>query len=163
MILASFEGQLCLCDWKYRKMRMAVDNRIKGGLGSEYFEESTVVIRKAIDQLEEYFAGERKEFGIQLLMVGTSFQNQIWNELINIPYGETESYLGLSHRISNKKAIRAVAAANGANALSIFVPCHRIIGSRGELVGYAGGTGAKKKLLQLEGAITKDTQLEIFE
>jgi len=163
MILASFEGQLCLCDWKYRKMRMAVDNRIKGGLGSEYFEESTDVIRKAIDQLEEYFAGERKEFGIQLLMVGTSFQNQIWNELINIPYGETESYLGLSHRISNKKAIRAVAAANGANALSIFVPCHRIIGSRGELVGYAGGTGAKKKLLQLEGAITKDTQLEIFE
>jgi len=141
---------------------MTVDNRIKGGLGGEYFEESTDVIMKAIDQLAEYFAGERKEFGIQLLMVGTPFQNQIWNELINIPYGETESYLGLSHRLSNDKAIRAVAAANGANALSIFVPCHRIIGSKGELVGYAGGTNVKKKLLELEGVLRKDIQLEIF-
>jgi len=132
------------------------------GLKANYLEGKSTVAETAICQLEEYFARDRKEFSLQLLLVGTAFQQKIWNELINIPYGVTESYLGLSHKIKNVKAIRAVAAANGANALSIFVPCHRIVGSKGEMIGYAGGKEVKKKLLQLEQALPLDNQLELF-
>ncbi|HIP27800.1 MAG TPA: methylated-DNA--[protein]-cysteine S-methyltransferase, partial [Sulfurovum sp.] len=85
-----------------------------------------------------------------LLMVGTDFQRSVWDGLIKIPYGTTASYLELSKNIDNEKAVRAVASANGANAISILIPCHRIIGSNGDLVGYAGGLSAKKKLLELE-------------
>lgn len=163
LILGSYENQLCLCDWRYRKMRMGIDKRIQAGLGTGYIDENSEENDQAIGQLEEYFIGERKEFSIKLLMVGTPFQHKVWNELVNIPFGETETYLGLSKKINNEKAIRAVASANGANALSIFVPCHRIIGSRGELVGYAGGLDAKKNLLNLENKGQFPEQLDLFE
>jgi len=86
-------------------------------------------------------------------MVGSPFQKSVWEELLKIPYGSTETYLGISNKLNNPKAIRAVASANGANAISVIVPCHRIIGSDGNLVGYAGGIDVKSKLLTLEGAI----------
>jgi len=101
-------------------------------------------------QLDEYFLGERSEFDIPLLLVGSEFQQGVWRALLEVPYGETASYLDLSKRLNNEKAIRAVASANGANAISIIVPCHRIIGSNGELTGYAGGLPLKKRLLDLE-------------
>ena len=163
LIMGSFEEQLCICDWRYRKMRTGIDKRIQSGLDAVYEEGETLIIVSAKQQLEEYFSGDREEFNIKLLMVGTSFQHTIWNELVKVPYGETETYLGLSQKINNEKAIRAVAAANGANALAIFVPCHRIIGSKGELVGYAGGLGVKKKLLQLENIEKYPEQLNLFE
>jgi methylated-DNA-[protein]-cysteine S-methyltransferase len=100
--------------------------------------------------MKDYFAHERKDFNIPLLTVGTDFQKSVWEGLIKIPYGTTASYLELSKNIGNEKAVRAVASANGANAISILIPCHRIIGSNGDLVGYAGGLPAKKKLLELE-------------
>ncbi len=150
LILGSFENKLCLCDWRYRKMRKEIDQRIQSGLDAEYVEEETDVILETKKQLHEYFKKERKEFDIPLKLVGTNFQQNIWNELLNISYGKTETYLGLSKKIKNTKAIRAVAAANGANAISIIVPCHRIIGSDGDLIGYAGGLNIKRKLLQLE-------------
>lgn len=150
LILGSFENKLCLCDWRYRKMRKEIDQRIQSGLDAEYVEEETDVILETKKQLHEYFKKERKEFDIPLKLVGTNFQQNIWNELLNISYGKTETYLGLSKKIQNTKAIRAVAAANGANAISIIVPCHRIIGSDGDLIGYAGGLNIKRKLLQLE-------------
>ena len=162
LILGSFEDQLCMCDWRYRKMRHSIDKRIQTGLNATYEEKYSPLISKAITQLEEYLSGERKEFSIKLLMVGTSFQHQIWNELVKIPFGATDTYMGLSRRISTEKAIRAVAAANGANALSIFVPCHRIIGTNGELIGYAGGIEVKKKLLQLENSSNYPEQLNLF-
>ena len=152
LILGVFEDQLCLCDWKFRKMRQAVDDRIKKGLQSEMEEGSHPILEQAIQQLEEYFSGVRKDFDLPILLVGSDFQKKVWNSLIQIPYGQTKSYLQLSNEMKNPDAIRAVATANGANALSILVPCHRIIGSDGSLVGYAGGLDAKKKLLQLEGA-----------
>jgi len=99
---------------------------------------------------EEYFASKRTQFEIPLLLLGTDFQKLVWNALIEVPYGETASYLELAKSISKPKAVRAVATANGANAISILVPCHRIIGSNGDLVGYAGGLSTKKKLLELE-------------
>ena len=95
------------------------------------------------------------------MLVGSDFQKTVWNTLLQIPYGKTETYLGLSKSMNNEKAIRAVASANGANAFSIIVPCHRVIGSDGKLVGYAGGLSVKKKLLELEGALATN-QLSLF-
>jgi len=150
LLLGSYEGKLCLADMKYRKMRTTIDSRIQKGLKAEYVEESSEIIDATIKQMKEYFAHERKDFDIPLLMVGTEFQQSVWHGLLKIHYGTTASYLELSKNIGNKKAVRAVASANGANAISIMIPCHRIIGSDGSLTGYAGGLPAKKKLLELE-------------
>jgi methylated-DNA-[protein]-cysteine S-methyltransferase len=162
LILGSFQDKLCLCDWRYRKMRDEIDNRIKKSLDSIYLEEETPVIQAAKEQLNEYLNGQRKEFSIPLLLVGTDFQQSVWNELLKISYGKTETYLGLSKKLGNEKAIRAVAGANGANSISIFIPCHRIIGSDGKLIGYAGGLSTKKKLLRLEGSAQDGGQLNLF-
>jgi len=150
MILGSYEGKLCLADWKHRKHRSQIDKRLQKALRAEYVEESSEVIEKSIKQLAAYFVNERKTFDIPLLMLGTDIQKSVWQGLIEIPYGTTASYLELSKSIGKEKAVRAVATAIGANALSIFIPCHRIIGSDGSLTGYAGGIDAKKKLLDLE-------------
>ncbi|MDQ6977277.1 MAG: methylated-DNA--[protein]-cysteine S-methyltransferase [Ghiorsea sp.] len=153
LILGSFDNQICMVDWRCRKMRESIDARLQKGLNAGYIQEDTVVLQQARQQLDEYFNRERKTFDVPLLMVGTDFQKQVWRGLIDIPYGTTCSYLELSKNIGNDKAVRAVASANGANAISIMIPCHRIIGSDGSLVGYAGGLPAKKKLLQLEQAL----------
>ena len=108
------------------------------------------VIEKAARQLDEFFAGKRKEFDVPLLFVGTDFQKTVWNELLEIPFGKTVSYGEMAQRIGMSKAVRAVANANGANSISIFAPCHRVIGSDRSLTGYGGGLPAKKFLLELE-------------
>jgi len=105
-----------------------------------------------IKQLDEYFTQKRKNFDLELDMHGTEFQQTVWRELLNIPYGKTISYKELAMRKWDLKTIRAVAAANGANPLSIIVPCHRVIGSNGSLTGYAGGLWRKRWLLELEKA-----------
>ncbi|MBK6379701.1 MAG: methylated-DNA--[protein]-cysteine S-methyltransferase [Chitinophagaceae bacterium] len=115
-------------------------------------------IKACIKQLDEYFAGTRTEFSIHTLQVGTEFQQTVWKELCNIPYGRTISYLELSKRIGNVKAIRAVGTANGNNSISIIVPCHRVIGSDGSLVGYGGDLWRKKWLLEHEGKIANGVQ-----
>jgi len=150
LILGSFEDKLCLLDFRYRKMRPTVDNRIKKGLNSDFIEHEDATIRTAKKQIDEYLTGTRKEFEVPILMVGTEFQKTVWRALQQIKYGETASYLDLAKSINNEKAVRAVANANGANSLGLIIPCHRIIGSNGELVGYGGGLPAKKKLLKLE-------------
>ena len=162
LVLGDFRNELCLCDWRYRKMRPEIDKRIKDGLNAEFSEELTPLIELLKLQLNEYFEGKRKAFELPLLMVGSDFQKSVWNELLKIPFGKTVSYLKLSQQLGNEKAIRAVASANGANAISILVPCHRIIGSDGSLTGYAGGLTTKKKLLQLEGSLKTDSQLKLF-
>lgn len=100
--------------------------------------------------MDEYFNGERTAFEVPLLFVGTDFQKSVWYKLLDIPYGSTVSYGELAKQLDMPKAVRAVAAANGANAISIFAPCHRVIGSNHTLVGYGGGLPAKKRLLDLE-------------
>ena len=162
LIIGSYKSDLVLCDWKYRKMRDSIDKRIQSGLNSGYVEEETPVIQKTIGQLDEYFSEKRKEFDIPLKFIGTDFQKSVWRELLKIPFGKTESYLGLSRKLNNEKAIRAVASANGANAISILVPCHRIVGSNQELTGYAGGLAAKKKLLTIENSVLVSRQLDLF-
>lgn len=152
LILGSFNGKLCLCDWRYRRSRTTIDKRIKTLLNSEYnpLQEDDEVIAQAKIELEEYWKGNRKDFTLPLMFAGTDFQKSVWNELLLIPYGTTSTYLAQSLKLNNKEAIRAVASANGANAISIIVPCHRIIGSNNDLVGYAGGLKVKSSLIKLE-------------
>ena len=152
LLLGSFNDKLCLCDWQVEKHRDHVDKRLKRVLQADFEDSSSAVIEKAIVLLNEFFAGKRKRFDLPLLFVGTNFQKRVWNELLKIPYGKTISYGEMASRIGMPRAVRAVANANGANAISIFVPCHRVIGSDGSLTGYGGGLAAKKKLLELETA-----------
>lgn len=112
--------------------------------------EARTVFGKAIDQLAEYFAGERTEFDIATRPEGTDFQRTVWAALTEIPYGETRTYGQIAARIGNPKSSRAVGLANGRNPLSIIVPCHRVIGSTGSLTGYGGGVERKRFLLDLE-------------
>jgi methylated-DNA-[protein]-cysteine S-methyltransferase len=105
-----------------------------------------------VQELEEYFKRERTVFTIPIAPVGTPFQQRVWTELRTIPYGETRSYRQLADAIGNRSAMRAVGAANGRNPISIIVPCHRVIGSNGTLVGYGGGLERKRFLLELEQA-----------
>ncbi len=161
LLVGCYNDQVCLCDWRYRKKREQIDTRIKSLLAAEYSFEPHPLFSVLENQLNGYLVCKRKAFDLPLLMVGTDFQQKVWNALLEIPYGETSTYLGLSERMGDTKAIRAVAAANGANAISIIVPCHRVIGSKRELIGYAGGLQAKKKLLDLEGAFN-DGQLSLF-
>ena len=118
------------------------------------------VIRDCKQQLEEYFAGTRKDFSLLLSQSGTDFQRRVWSELINIPYGKTTSYLQLAKNIGDIKSIRAVGAANGKNNIAIIVPCHRVIGNNGTLVGYAGGLDKKKWLLDFESRMTGQQVLD---
>ncbi len=150
LVIGSFQGKLCILDFRYRKMRNTVDGRIKKGLDADFVEKEDEVIIETKNQLHEYLSGERKEFEIPLLLVGSDFQKKVWRELLNIPYGETISYLDLARRINNPKAVRAVASANGANAMGIIIPCHRVIESNGGLGGYGGGVEVKKRLLKME-------------
>ena len=108
------------------------------------------LIKMAIKQLDEYFAGERKVFDLPLNQDGTNFQQQVWQNLLTIEYGKTISYAQLSNQMKSPLAIRAIAAANGKNSLWIIVPCHRVIGSDGSLTGYAGGLWRKQWLLEHE-------------
>ena len=163
LLIGSFRDQLVLCDWKFRKMRDAVDDRIKDGLQADFMDAESEITRKTVEQLETYFAGKLEQFSMPLLTVGSAFQRKVWDLLRTIPYGETRSYLDLSKMAGNEEAIRAVAAANGANAISIIIPCHRIIGSDGSLTGYAGGLSVKKRLLKMEGKDRGDEQLELFD
>ena len=109
-----------------------------------------VELEDCVFQLQEYFDGKRKDFDIKLNPEGTDFQKKVWNQLLEIPYGKTLSYLELSKQLGDVKAIRAVANANGKNPIWIIIPCHRVIGSDGNLTGYAGGLNRKQWLLEHE-------------
>jgi len=111
------------------------------------------VLQATEAQLGEYFAGARRDFDLPLSPQGTDFQLQVWRELARIPFGATISYAQLAQRIGNPEAVRAVGAANGRNPLPIVLPCHRVIGADGALVGFGGGLPTKQFLLRLEGAL----------
>ena len=126
---------------------------------SNYIIKEITLIKKAASQLFEYLNGKRKKFDLPLLKEGTDFQISVWNELLKIPYGETRSYKDIAIAINNEKAVRAVGMANNRNKISIFIPCHRVIGSNKKLVGYGGGLEIKEFLLNLE----KKNQLKKIE
>lgn len=114
-------------------------------------------LQSCVSQLQEYFDGQRHHFDFKINPQGTEFQQKVWRELLNIPFGKTISYLELSKKLGDVKAIRAVASANGRNPLWIVVPCHRVIGTDGSLTGYAGGLWRKKWLLEHENPTTQQS------
>jgi methylated-DNA-[protein]-cysteine S-methyltransferase len=134
-------------------MRNRVDKRINQGLNADFIEQDNDILQKTRQQIDEYLSAQRKQFDIPILMVGSDFQKQVWQQLIGVSYGQTSSYLDLAKKINNKKAVRAVASANGANSIALIVPCHRIIESNGELGGYGGGLSVKKRLLKIEACL----------
>ena len=150
LVLASFADRLCLCDWSDNPFAERNRRRIEKYLKATSKTETTSVLEETKRQLDEYFAGKRKAFDIQLCLVGTDFQHEVWNVLRDIPYGSTKSYKDIAQGIGKPKAVRAVAGAIGANAISILIPCHRVIGSNHSLTGYAGGLEAKRVLLGIE-------------
>ncbi len=146
---ATDEG-VCLFDFQYRKSIDAIMARIERLAGDKFSEGEHPHFQLLESQIGEYFSGERKDFDVQLHLLGTPFQKSVWMGLVQIPYGDTRSYKQQSIFLGNEKAIRAVAGANGENGIAIIVPCHRVIGDNGSLVGYGGGLQRKKWLLEHE-------------
>jgi methylated-DNA-[protein]-cysteine S-methyltransferase len=136
----------------------------KVSIRDETVEETTTnqpLLLEAIKQLDEYFAGDRKDFDLPLNQPGTDFQQEVWQELLKIPYGKTITYGQQSDKMKNPLAIRAIAAANGKNNLWVIVPCHRVIGSNGSLTGYAGGLWRKQWLLDHEARVMGTGQTKL--
>lgn len=127
--------------------------------GADWEEGDHAVLRETHKQLQEYFAGKRRSFALPLAPQGTPFQQQVWWELANIPFGGTISYADLAQRLGRPTATRAVGAANGRNPIPIVLPCHRVIGTDGSLTGFGGGLPTKQYLLQLEGALPREADL----
>lgn len=126
---------------------------------AEITEEIPSILQECVTQLQEYFAGNRREFSVKINPQGTDFQKKVWHELQNIPYGTTITYKELAIRLGDVLCIRAAGTANGKNKINIIIPCHRVIGSDGSLTGYGGGLPRKRFLLQLEG---KNTDVGLF-
>ncbi len=125
---------------------------------ADHWQRNDGMFKEVAKQLKAYFAGKLKEFDLPLTLDGTDFQNQVWKNLATIPYGETATYGEMAKKAGRPKASRAVGAANGANPLPIVLPCHRVIGSTGDLTGFGGGMDAKKFLLGLEGALPAEQE-----
>jgi len=133
-----------------------INKKPEENIGTKREAGKITLVSNVFKQLREYFKRERKKFDLPLDIIGTDFQMKVWKELLKIPYGEVITYNQLAINLGNKKVIRAAAAANGANPLPILIPCHRVIGSDGSLVGYGGGLAVKQKLLELEGSWSLD-------
>lgn len=150
LLLGSVGDELCLCNWTGGRHHGRVDKRLQSLLQADYEMAPSAVTIEAARQLDEYFARRRTQFDVPLRFAGTPFQLRVWHALLEIPYGQTVSYGELARQIGVPSAVRAVANANGANAISIFAPCHRVVGSTGSLTGYGGGLAAKQFLIELE-------------
>jgi AraC family transcriptional regulator of adaptative response/methylated-DNA-[protein]-cysteine methyltransferase len=151
MIAAASETHLLLFEFPHRRMIDTQFERVRRAVNGDLAPGDSPVFTILRSQLDEYFRGGRREFTVPLHTPGTPFQMRVWSELTRIPCGTTTSYGRLAETIGQPNAVRAVARANGDNRIAILIPCHRVIGSNGELVGYGGGLWRKRKLLDLEG------------
>ena len=151
LLLCAQGGRILMCDWMVEGRIERTLRRIgKYHFNDEIVPEDSSLLEKAFSELDEYFAGLRREFDLPLLPLGTDFQISVMKALGKVPYGKTVSYRDMAEAVGLPRAVRAVANAVGANPLSIFIPCHRVVGSDGRLTGYAGGLEAKRYLLDLE-------------
>jgi O-6-methylguanine DNA methyltransferase len=133
---------------------LRAEKSANGKAAAVQFEQSAGALERYVDELEEYFAGQRREFSFALDLRGTDFQVACWRALLKIPYGETRSYADIARAVDRPTGFRAVGMANNRNPIAIVVPCHRVIASDGTLCGYGGGLDIKRKLLELEGALS---------
>jgi AraC family transcriptional regulator of adaptative response/methylated-DNA-[protein]-cysteine methyltransferase len=150
MLAAATDSHLVLFEFPHRRMITTQLDRVRRAMECDLSPGESPVFPMLRAQLAEYFDGERREFTVPLHVPGTPFQTRVWAELQRIPCGTTTSYSRLAESIGQPNAVRAVARANGDNRIAIIIPCHRVIGSSGELVGYGGGLWRKRKLLELE-------------
>lgn len=150
LVLASTDHTLCLCDWNGMPCAGRNLRRIARHLEADLCTESSMIIEEAVRQLDEYFAGCRREFSMPLQPVGTDFQLRVWRALLDIPCGQTRSYMDIARAIGSPRSARAAAQAIGANGIAILIPCHRVIGSNQSLTGFAGGLDKKAWLLDHE-------------
>ena len=150
MLAGAFNDKICLLEFIDRRMLETQIKRIKKILNTEPVPGNAPIFDDLNHQLDEYFQGKRNNFSIPLSFEGTPFQMKVWKELLKIPYGTTVSYKTQAINIGNPKALRAVGKANGDNRIAIIIPCHRVIGSNGELVNYGGGIWRKQYLINLE-------------
>jgi methylated-DNA-[protein]-cysteine S-methyltransferase len=153
MFACAVDEGICLLEFTDRKNIEKQLKSLSKSLDSEIIEKDHFHFKQLEQELKEYFEGKREMFGVPLFVKGTAFQEKVWQLLREIPMGEIRTYKQQSEFLGNPKAIRAVGTANGINKIAILIPCHRVIGSNGELVGYAGGIWRKQKLLELEKAI----------
>lgn len=153
LIIGMIDRRLCLCDWAgSEKFRHNLE-KVKQLSSSVAFDGISLPIARVEEALDAYFEGRLRKFDIPLAVYGTPFQKRVWQALDKIPYGRTTTYAALANELGIPKSVRAVAAAVARNPLSIVRPCHRAIGSGGQLTGYAGGLDAKRGLLRLEGIL----------
>lgn len=159
MLAGGTEDGICLLEFVDRRMLETQINRVTKRLKARVLPGECQYFETLKEQLDEYFASKRQQFHIPLVLAGTPFQQKVWSLLQTIPYGETRSYKQQSETLGDPSAIRAVARANGDNRVSILIPCHRVIGSTGELVGYGGGLWRKQYLLNLESTPPLDFEI----
>lgn len=150
MIAGATEDGICLLEFSDDKILSDELSELKELLMTDIKEGRSKHLRQLKKQIKEYFAGKRKEFSLSLVTPGSEFQQAVWKELLKIPFGETISYHEQAEAIKNPGAVRAVGSANGTNRIAIIIPCHRVIGSDGRLVGYGGGLKRKQWLLDHE-------------
>ena len=156
MIAGATDRGLCLLEFIHRKTFADQLARLERYVGTPA-EGSHPLLAELEGQLGEYFGGGRREFDLPLFLAGTDFQERVWRALLQIPYGATISYAELARRVGSRGGSRAVGSANGANRIAIVVPCHRVIQANGDLGGYGGGLGRKRKLLDLEAGASQGT------
>ena len=159
MLAGATDAGVCLLEFIDREMLENQLSRLKRMLCAEFIPGSNRHFESLHQQVQEYFAGTRKEFSLPLVMQGTPFQQDVWKALQAIPYGETRSYQAQAGLLGKPRAVRAVAQANGDNRISIIIPCHRVIGKDGKLVGYGGGLWRKRFLLDLEVGAPRENTL----
>ena len=150
MFVCATDKGICMLEFTDRRMLETEFKDLQRLLNAKIIFGENEHINQAYKEITEYFEGTRKTFDVKLHTPGTEFQNSVWQNLINIPYGETTTYEQMAERVNNPKAVRAVGTANGANRIAIIVPCHRVIGKNGKLTGYGGGLERKRWLIEHE-------------
>jgi AraC family transcriptional regulator of adaptative response/methylated-DNA-[protein]-cysteine methyltransferase len=154
MLVGATDDALCLLEFVDPRALPTQVARIRKGLGAVFVPDRNGIVDRAARQVESYFAGTLEAFSVPTIAPGTNFQKAVWDALAAIPYGQTRSCAELAQGIGRPSAVRAVGSANGMNALAIVVPCHRVIGADGKLVGYGGGLWRKQRLLELEQSVS---------
>lgn len=150
MVLGSITDKICFLEFYLPERYKEMSGKLRKVFDAELIEGTNDVIEQAEKELQEYFAGKRKNFTVPLDLRGTEFELKIWDQLLKIPYGQVCSYSDIAKRIHNPKSVRAVGGANHSNPVAIIVPCHRVVGKNGSLTGYGGGMDKKRLLLDLE-------------
>lgn len=150
IIIGDYCGQICMADWANSRRHLRNKDKLTRALNAQFINRHTALTERTLTQLNEYFNGQRREFDLPLLPIGSEFRKDVWHALTGIGYGHTVTYAEIAMRINAPQSVRAVASAIGDNMISIIIPCHRVIGRSGSLTGYAGGLDAKSALLALE-------------